>query len=515
MIQRRDLLKLIPGAATASLLSKDRAHAQSVEYPPRLRGKLGLNLSPVTYYTTEHPFRNLAQSASRWRLQQIGGPFLWDLPLPPLTPAGYPLSVPAGHYLESFLVFTQHRAHLPDLLTVTYDGSGVLQYAGGGALVRRASGRDTIRNIRNDSPIIMRLMSTSASQPLNNVVVTEGSEPGPAGFRGPFLTRLSTMSVLRFMDWMETNNSTVSTWAQRPRSVRYCQTEGGVGLEVMISLCNRLRISPWFTLPHLANDDYIRRFAGVVRNLLHPDLPVHVEYSNEVWNGLFQQSAYARREGLRLGLSTNEYEAGLRFYSQRTSEMLSIWEEVFGLQQDRVIGVYAAHSVNTWTSEVILSWRNARAHADVLAIAPYFGASLGNAENGPRVAGWNLDQLFGNLEQEVNVENRNFIRRQAAVARRFGVRLIAYEGGQHLVPATGTTHDAALHQLFTAANRDQRMGDLYQRHLAHWNEAGGDIYALFNSMGTYSQWGYWGLIEYESATATSRKWRAVQQLLRV
>jgi hypothetical protein len=478
-----------------------------------MSGKLGLNLSPVVYYTTEHPFRNLAQSASRWRLQQIGGPFLWDLPLPPMSADGYPLRVPSGHYLESFLVFTEHRAHLPDLLTVTYSGTGVLQYAGGGALVRRTAGRDTIRNLRNNSPIMMRLMSTSATQPLRNIVVTEGSEPGPVGFRNPFLTRLSAMSVLRFMDWMDTNNSRVSTWAQRPRPVRYCQTEGGVALETMISLCNRLRVSPWFTLPHLATDDYIRRFAETVRNLLHPDLPVHVEYSNEVWNGLFEQSTYARREGLRLGLSTNEYEAGLRFYSQRTSQMLAIWENVFGTQRARVIGVYAAHGVNTWTSEVILSWGNARAHADVLAIAPYFGASMGNRENGPTVAGWTLSQLFDALEQEVNVENRNVIRRQVAVARRFGVKLVAYEGGQHLVPASGTTHDAALLRLFTAANRNLRMGDLYQRHLALWNEAGGDVYALFNSMGSYSQWGFWGLLEREGTT--SHKWRAVQHLLRV
>lgn len=509
MIKRRDVLKLFPAMAAASLSSQSDMHAQSQNVRTR---KVGLNLAPVTYYTTEHPFRNLALSASRWRLQEIGGPFLWDLPLPPSTPTGYPLTVPAGYYLESFIVFTEHRAHLPELITVTYEGLGTLQYVGGGQLVSRAAGRDVVRNLRNDSPITMRLVSTSASQPLQNIRVIEGLTPSTAHFRVPFLTRLSSMSVLRFMDWMDTNNSKTSTWAQRPRLNRYSQTEGGVALELMVALCNQLRVSPWFTLPHLANDDYIRRFAELVRSSLHSDLAVHVEYSNEVWNGLFEQSAYARREGLRLGLSTNEYEAGLRFYSQRTSEMLSIWEDVFGSQKGRVIGVYAAHAVNTWTSEVILSWRDAAEHADVLAIAPYFGPSFGNAENGPAVARWSLDQLFTALEREVNGENRVFIQRQTAIARRFGIRLVAYEGGQHLVAATGTTHDQALQRLFSAANRHQRMGDLYQTHLSHWFLEGGDVYALFNSMGTYSQWGYWGLLEHESGAATAAKWRALQEL---
>ena len=65
--------------------------------------------------------------------------------------------------------------------------------------------------------------------------------------------------------------------------------------------------------------------------------------------------------------------------------------------------------------------------------------------------------------------------------------------------------------MFQAANRDPRMGELYLRHLAHWQASGGDLYVLFNSMGEYTKWGSWGLLEAEGVP--NAKWDAVQSLL--
>ena len=164
--------------------------------------------------------------------------------------------------------------------------------------------------------------------PLRNIRVFEGDDPGGQTFRSAFLDRLAGMSVLRFMDWMNTNNSEVVRWEERPPYARYTQTEGGVALEFMVELANTSGVPPWFTMPHLADDDYVRAFAEQVRSTLDPTLEVYVEYSNEVWNGVFGQFHHAQKEGLRLGFSANPFEACLRFYSQRTSQILSIWEEV-------------------------------------------------------------------------------------------------------------------------------------------------------------------------------------------
>ncbi len=510
-MHRRDFLKLLPGVAAAPALSTFAASAQPAE--AAAGADFGVNFGKVAYWGSEQPFLDLARTASRWRLQEIGGPFSWDIPLPSADANGYPTTVPVGTYIEAFLVFTPHRNWLPETLTVSYKGDGTLEYVAGAQLVERFGNRDTLRDLKNGGPIIARLTATSARNPIRDLHVTYGDYPETEIFRPEFLQRLEGLKVLRFMDWMETNNSKLVTWEDRPRIERFTQAEDGVALELMVALSNRAGIAPWFTMPHMADDDYVRSFAEYVRDNLDPGLEVWVEYSNEVWNGMFEQFRYAIGEGVRLGLSGNEYEAGLRFYSQRTTQILAIWEEVFGSDRERVIGVYAAHAANEWTSEVALTWDKAPDHAEVLDIAPYFGGSLGDRDNAPIVAGWSLDQLFDSLAREVDGPNRDFIDKQAAVAKRNGVRLVAYEGGQHLVGYSGTPHDEVLHGFFATANRDPRMGELYRRHIQHWRDAGGGTFAFYNSMGEYSQWGCWGLLENEDDSHDAPKWRAVQEML--
>lgn len=114
-MKRRDILKLLSGLALpyGATLQVGPSHAAEQKSSGTGSLQLGMNVAPVTYWSTEHPFNNLALSASRWRLQEIDRPFSWDLPLPPMTPDLYPLKVPTGSFLESFLIFTPDRAHLP------------------------------------------------------------------------------------------------------------------------------------------------------------------------------------------------------------------------------------------------------------------------------------------------------------------------------------------------------------------------------------------------------------------
>jgi hypothetical protein len=511
-MNRRDVLKVLSGLALGPICApRGVAHAQQ---SPSRQWSLGINLAGLRYWATEQPFSNLATAASRWRLQVIGAPFTWDLPLPPMSPEGYPLSVPERTYLESFLVHTSHRAHLPRALVVLYDGEGQLEYIGA-ELLKRGPGRDEIRDLRGDGPLIARLVSTRSDNPLRNLrLFPSGADAPVQTFRQAFLDRWGSSSVLRFMDWMDANNSGVEHWDQRPPRDRFSQAEGGIAIEYMLELANTLGVAPWFTLPHKATDDYVLRFASEVRRVLDPALPVYVEYSNEVWNGQFEQAQYARQQGLRLGLATNDFQAQLRYYSRRTSEILAIWEGVFAEDKERVVGVYAAQAVNEWTSEVILSWPGAIDHADVLAIAPYFGGSLGSPERAADVSEWTLDRLFDELQREIANDNKMMIERQALLADRFNVRLAAYEGGQHLAGHAGAENNERLYELFRAANRDRRMGALYLEHLNNWRSAGGSTYALYNSMGEYSKWGSWGLLESESYPEGSPKWQAVAGLMR-
>jgi hypothetical protein len=89
---------------------------------------------------------------------------------------------------------------------------------------------------------------------------------------------------------------------------------------------------------------------------------------------------------------------------------------------------------------------------------------------------------------------------------------VAYEGGQHIVGLTETLNDKSVNELFMAANRDPRMGEAYAQHLEDWRAAGGGLYNLWNSVGPYTLWGSWGLLEYRDQAA-SAKYDAVSRII--
>jgi hypothetical protein len=508
-VKRRSLLQLLPATAVATFVAPGLFFKSAASAAPKV--SLGLNFTGTVYWSTEFPFSNLAYNAAPWRVQKFGESFTWDTPLPPMTDDGYPLAVPAKSYIESFLIFTPHRGDIGEEVSVYYDGKGTLDYANGARLQKRKSGYDEVRNLTDAGSFTVRLLKTDPSDPLRNIRVYQRGAIPKGTFRPAFLERLKGMQTLRFMDWMATNNSTVRRWSERPTVGIFGRSDRGVPIEIMVELANVTKIAPWFTLPHLADDDYIRRFAEMVKSSLDPSLKIYVEYSNEVWNSMFKQAGYASEQGMAAGLADNPYQAQLAYYSQRTSEMLAIWEDVFSGSRDRVIGVYAAQSANEWTSDVILSTGEASKYCDVLAIAPYFGNALGSPDTANDVAGWSLDKVFDVLSAEIEGENLQAIRKQAELARKFGVMLVAYEGGQHLAGHHGAENNKQLTKLMIAANRDPRMGALTARHLELWASAGGGVYALYASMVEPSKWGSWGLLEYEGSS--SPKWDAVQKLL--
>ena len=166
-----------------------------------------------------------------------------------------------------------------------------------------------------------------------------------------------------------------------------------MALEYLIQLSNTLNADPWFCMPHKADDDYVRQFAQMVKSGLKPELKMHIEYSNECWNGIFGQAGYCKDTGKALGLSDNDYQAQLRYYSKRAVEIFEIWEEVFG-GTDRLVRVLAAQSANPWTSEQVMDFEEAYKHADALAIAPYFGNALGDPKTQDEISKWTVDQVL-------------------------------------------------------------------------------------------------------------------------
>ena len=364
--------------------------------------------------------------------------------------------------------------------------------------------------------IVLRVTATDPRDYLREMSLVPVSAAGGRGeerFNPWFLESLAGFSVLRFMDWQETNNSNEVRFADRITPASETQaSDRGVALEHQVELANRLGADPWFCLPHRADDDYVERFATYVRDHLRPELAVYVEYSNEVWNGGFEQSRYAAERGRALRLGEPE---GARFYARRSAEVFAIFARVFG-GTGRLRRVLASQSVNTWLSEQILDAEvpglgPAYRAADYLAVAPYFDGLKTNAcEPDNEIAA--LEKLapaalLARVREDVaRTLDHAAEHRKLAEARRNAegrpLRLAAYEGGPHLRGSCGGENAEKLTALLLAANRDPAMKALYLDYLAGWRERGGRLFVNFSSTDRFTKWGSWGFREwYDEAGA--------------
>jgi len=461
---------------------------------PNDNSPLALNLSGINSWMAQWAFVDGFRQSRDWIPQEVDG-WTWDTGEPiDLDEHGWVQSLSAGQAAGTLIFDSGH--YPAGEYVLLHEGSGGFDIQWDATVTSTQPGRITM-DVIPDEGIHLKLIDTDPGDPVRNIRFVmpgyEGSyETEP--FHPLFLQRLETFASLRFMDWAETNGSPIAHWDERATLDDANQSgEAGVALELMIQLANTLHADPWFCMPHLADDDFVTQFATMVRDQLDPGLVVHVEYSNEVWNGQFEQAGYAEQQGLDLGLSGNGYEARLRYYSQRSVEIFGLWEQVFG-GPDRLVRVLASQSANPWTAETVLDWDDAYLHADALAIAPYFGGYLGDADTQYDVQNWTLDEMFTELDAAVAGAIAD-MGENAAVADTRGLALIAYEGGQHLVGTGGAENNETLEQLFHDTNRDPRMGDRYRTYLDGWKAADGQLFAAFNYCAGWSKWGSWSALE--------------------
>ncbi len=316
-------------------------------------------------------------------------------------------------------------------------------------------------------------------------------------FNPDFLAELDLYGVIRFMNWNATNDSDLSRWEDRPRleDARWA-TGRGVPLEVIADLVNRLDADAWICLPHLVDDAYAREAGRLLRRTLEPERRVYLEYSNEVWNGMFEQAQHARRMGQALHLAGEDQVAlgSVRFYARRSMEVFAAFDEGFG-DRDRVVHVIGAHSGNDFESTEMLAVDGLAEAADALAIAPYFGDFVRPDERAEFMAK-SVDALLAEARDVHVPEALRQVRMQRAIAARHGLPLIAYEAGQHYVAVHGLEHDAEVNARMDALNRDPRFEAIYAQYLEGWREAGGGLLAHFVHAARSNDWGRFGALEH-------------------
>ncbi len=495
-------LALTAGLVVVMMLPTAGTKAWGAQIAPS-QSYLGINLSGLADWSTEQPFVNVFRLSRRWISQREGAE--WGKgPALQLDGHGWITRLESDCYADTPMCMINDGHYPSGHYVCLYEGEGEIEFWNVEAEVSREPGRVVINVDSAMGAIWLRLRSVNPDNYVRNIRVILVDFEGnwqQQHFAPEFLRRWAEFNTFRFMDWMATNGSPVEKWADRPRLDDAHWTTHGVPLEVMIDLCNRLQVNPWFCMPHRADDDYVRHFAEQVKRDLDPSLTVYLEYSNEVWNGIFEQTQYCNERGMELHLGDKPWEAGWHYSARRSVEMFQIWEEIFG-GTDRLVRCMATQAANSYVSRQKLEFEDAYEHCDALAVAPYFGLTP-HPESDPssdEIAAWNVDQVLDYVEQVRLPRAIESMHEQKQVADEFGLDLVAYEAGQHLVGVREAVNNDALTKLLHAANRHSRMGEFYTRYLNAWRNADGELMCLFASMGRWSKWGSWGLLEYPGDT---------------
>lgn len=372
-----------------------------------------------------------------------------------------------------------------------------------------------------------------------------------------FLADLNGVRTLRFMDWFRINSSTMSTWSQRPaKSDATWATPNGVPLGVAVNLANTLSADAWLNVPYHADNDYVQRMAQLVKTSLNPAAKFIVEYGNEPWNwapAFYSNFLWLAEQGLTRfhqdgTADAPEYDRAINYYALRSNEICQIVKKEFGDQSSRVqcvlntqfgwpeqakIALACSLAVKTGTIT-----KDCSGPIDAVAVGTYVGGYLGDAGNVERVASWGtgsagVDKVFEELlGKDVNGKDvktplqvsyalKGAVAHAGDLIREYKTNmangpykkpLFAYEGGQHLVVTSANPYPDAT-SLFSIANRDKRMGDVYNGLLAEWRKVEGigpgQVFMHFNNVSQYTKDGAWGLREAAFANgANSPKWMA-------
>ena len=477
---------------------------------------LGINLAGLHDWSTELPFVDVFKLSRVWVSQQDGKPWGKGPPVQ-IDAQGWITSLAPGTWAESCILNIREGRYPHGIYTLLYQGEGSIEIANIKGPVVRTPGKIEFSLTGEEGIVWIRIKATNPANYIRNIrVLMPGYSNIPGTdilLRPGFLTRWQGMKAIRFMEFMAVNNSSRQHWQDRVTLDDATWTIKGAPIEIAIEICNRLGASPWFCIPHQADDDYVRRFARLVRKRLNPNLNIYLEYSNETWNPMFKQTGYCRKQGMKRNLANNETQAGLRFAALRSVRIFHIWEQVFN-GHERLIRVLAGQAANPGVSEEKLRYQSAWKSCDALAVAPYITLNVSSHSQPPlsEVRQWSLPKLLQETSTKLLNKSIRWMRQSRAIADKYQVRLIAYEGGQHLLGFQGAENDKQLTNLLLSANRAPEMEQIYQNYLDMWQTiTDNGLFCLWLSMERWSKWGAWGLLEfYDQDETTSPKFRAVR-----
>lgn len=348
----------------------------------------------------------------------------------------------------------------------------------------------------------------------------------PQVYHAPFLERLRPFRVLRFTQFLATQETRVTEWADRTLPSDATQTGfSGCALEYLVDLCNLTGKDLWVNVPDEATDDYVRELARLLKSRLDPNLAVYVEWTNEPWNWnpSYPQTRRnfdaARVEGNAgpsalndFGATMNEGYWAWRRWARRTREVSNLFREVYGdaAMMRRVRPILSPQFGYQYMGFHQLEWLNRtygppRQYLYGIAGGIYFGLRPADRTR----TDLTVDDILRLTTEDVDLYLPTFrvdptfsgalnwgnLPWMPTLARYYGLRSLAYEGGPDTSGAESL--DAKV-----AAQHDARMGEQIHRVLTTWYAEGNDVFLYYKMAGndydTYGSMGVWPDITQQS-----------------
>jgi hypothetical protein len=422
-----------------------------------------------------------------------------------------------------------------ELPTGTYDisyvGAGTLAVSGIGALVgswQTVNGEQRAQIKVTGTPgsfgnFLTLGVTNGASQTVTNIhIYLPGIDyDATTPFNPAFLSALTPFRAMRFMGWMQTNNSKLANWTDRPASASFGASPYGVPYELIAELANETGKDTWINIPEAATPSFITSFAAFMAQNLDftriaaarqaagftTPYQLILENSNETWNTGFSANAtflaaananptrypgtYAGSYGPSWMTSDSDLMKVGQYEADRLVTIAQAFQQALqaGGHADVVAPVLAGWALGAGYSDdgltfIQKNYGTPSQYVKYVALAPYF-ATADDTTTG------SLSTIFPAMVTNI-MSMASAMQGFAMLSKQYGVDIAAYEGGQSL---NGTTNEAIKH----LAQFDARMEQTYQTYLSFWQQSFGNaLFMHFNLAGTPGlpeniyQYGFWG-----------------------
>jgi hypothetical protein len=542
-----DAQQLALGATTQTTTSKASGK------PP-----LGVNLEGLSDWARLPPFVDLMKTSRVW-----GAPDAPWKEISQVDARGWP-TVDAGVVVAGYTADAGDEGRSYRYLQ---PGTYRLRFTGKATVTATASPNVTVSNYLYDAGanrstadvvvganapnIMLSFQNTTAG--VQDVSLRRPGYDEKQTFTNEFIQAIAPFSVLRFMDFLNTNATSVRSWSERttPASATQATLKGGA-YEYAVQMANELGKDIWINVPVMADDAYVRSLAELLKQSLAPGRVVYVEYSNELWNYSFTATGQNSREAVAEALagdttltwgtqctqamfdtssgSCNPSWVAFHRAGKRIVRISEIFSEVMGKDAFNTTfrPVFASQWGNSAIAEQVLkniaTYRGAPSKfLHGIATAPYLIMAPELVTSPSLTVDQTLQSVQASMDKEYSAffdvgiyVNGAYARGSAftgkdwsrsthkALADYYQIKNLAYEGGIDL----GQSDVNSLVKI--QANRDPKMGEIVKGELTQWFGCGNDLFMYYSLSSPWGQHGYWGLTN--STDLDTPKYQAARQV---